>query len=222
MGFGIRFDGGASLTPTNTVLALDFQPDNVWFTADHHFCHEGILHPDHGSSRADCWETVDQMNSALLEQWCDTVGRRDIVYSIGDLLFHVGVTKAIETLRRLSGFQVILIGGNHDDTVLRKLARQGKLPDHVSFVPQTMNEYVGLDLRIDGKQVFMRHFPEVSNEEWPGQSSGTLLLHGHSHGKHKERPNALDVGWDVHGQLLSFADVGRCFEAARMRANTAT
>lgn len=185
----------------------DFQPDNVWFTADHHFFHGGILYPEHGSSRANRWGTVDQMNAALLEQWCDTVGRRDIVYSIGDLFFRVGVTKVLALLNKLSGFQIILIGGNHDDVILRKLARQGRLPGHVSFVPQPMDEYVGLDLRIDGQQVFMRHFPEALGEAWPGQASGTLLLHGHSHGNREERPGALDVGWDVHGQLLSFADV---------------
>lgn len=184
-----------------------FQPDNVWFTADHHFHHGGILHPDHGSSRAARWSTVDQMNAALLEQWCDTVGRRDIVYSLGDLFFRVGVTKTLDLLRKLSGFQIILIGGNHDDAILRKLSRQGRLPEHVSFVPQPMDEYVGLDLRIEGEQVFMRHFPEAPGEVWPGQASGSLLLHGHSHGNREERPSALDVGWDVHGRLLSFADV---------------
>lgn len=187
----------------------DFQPDNVWFTADHHFYHGGILHPDHGSSRAARWDTLDQMNAALLEQWCDTVGRRDIVYSIGDLFFRVGVAKALALLHKLSGFRIILIGGNHDDVILRKLARQGRLPDHVSLVPQSMDEYVGLDLRIDGQQVFMRHFPEVPDEAWPGQADGTLLLHGHSHGNREARPNTLDVGWDLHGELLSFAEVKR-------------
>lgn len=184
-----------------------FQPDNVWFTADHHFHHGGILHSDHGSSRASRWKTVDQMNAALIEQWCDTVGRRDIVYSLGDLFFRVGVAKVLELLRKLSGFQIVLLGGNHDDAILRKLSRQGRLPRHVSFVPHAMNEYVGLDLRIDGQQVFMRHFPEEPGAAWPGQADGTLLLHGHSHGNRDGRSGALDVGWDVHGQLLSFADV---------------
>ena len=185
----------------------DFQPDNIWFTADHHFFHAGILHRDHGSSRADRWNTVDQMHASLIEQWNDTVGRRDIVYSIGDLFFRVGMMRVLALLNQLSGFRIVLLCGNHDNMILRKLSRQGRLPKHVSLVSNPMDDYIGLDRRIDGQQVFLRHYPELPGEAWPGQASGTILLHGHSHGNREERPRALDVGWDVHGRLLSFEDV---------------
>jgi len=190
-----------------------FEPGNIWFTADHHFFHGGILHPEHGSSRAARWRLTDDMNAALLKQWRDTVGRRDIVYCLGDLFARTNsVSKVLGLLDQLSGYQIILLGGNHDDKMLRKLVRQGRLPQHVRLVANPMDEYVGLDQRIEGHQVFMRHFPNAPDEAWPGKSSGTLLLHGHSHGNREEHPARLDVGWDVHGRLLSFADVKVCMK----------
>jgi calcineurin-like phosphoesterase family protein len=190
----------------------DIEPENIWFTGDHHFFHGGILHPEHGSSRAARWSTLDEMNAALLEQWRDTVGPRDVVYSIGDLFFRVGVAKVMRLLRDLSGYQINLIGGNHDDAILRKLARRGELPANVRLIAEPMDAFVSLDFRIDGRQVFMRHFPD---EEWPGREQGTFLLHGHSHGNYDNAAARLDVGWDVHGRLLSFEDVRGYFTAAR-------
>lgn len=189
-----------------------FTPDNIWFTADHHFFHAGILHPDHGSSRADRWSTSADMTRALLEQWRDTVGPRDIVHVLGDLTFRVGVTKTLELYKQLTGFQINVMTGNHDDAMLRKLSKRGELPRNMKLVGASIEEYVGLDYRIGGQQVFMRHYPEAAGESWPGQAEGTLLLHGHSHGNKPKHPARLDVGWDVHSRLLSLADVRAHFE----------
>ena len=195
------------------MLRDDFTPNEVWFTADHHFFHAGILHPEHGSSRAARgWTTLEDMNAALLRQWRAMVGPRDIVHVLGDLTFRVGVARTLALYERLTGFQINVMGGNHDDAMLRKLSKRGELPKNMKLVGAAMDEYVGLDYRIDGRQVFMRHFPEADGEAWPGQSSGTLLLHGHSHGNKPNHPARLDVGWDVHGKLLSFADVKAHFD----------
>jgi calcineurin-like phosphoesterase family protein len=186
-------------------MMFDFRPKNVWLTADHHFFHNGILHPQHGSSRASRWSTPEEMHAALLDQWRHTVGPHDVVYSVGDLFFRIGRARTLELLRALSGFRIVLLCGNHDGERLEKLARQQALPDNVQVVPRS-ESFVALG---EYRRAVMSHW---HTERWPGRERGTVLVHGHSHGKRKVEPDRLDVGWDVYGRLLHLEEVRAYFE----------
>lgn len=190
---------------------MSFEPKNVWFTADFHFGHGGILHPAHGSTRSDRWSLVHEMDIDLLEQWRTTVGPHDMVYHIGDLFFRVGVQKVTKLLHNLSGLHVVLLLGNHDGRILRKLAARKELPDNVHVVPDEEG-FTAASHTVAGLPALMRHWPA---EDWPGKKQGCVLLHGHSHGNARSLPGRLDVGWDVHRRLLHLDEVREHFETYR-------
>lgn len=85
---------------------------NVFLIADTHFGHRGVCEffaPD-GVSPLRPWNTVTEMDEALVENWNSVVGEKDKVYHLGDVLIN---RRAFPTLGRLNGDKV-LIKGNHD------------------------------------------------------------------------------------------------------------
>jgi len=79
----------------------------VWFVSDTHFGHEAIL----GHCRPQ-FSSVEEMDEAIVENWCTTVGSGDLVYHLGDFCWS---PKDVSKYRaRLSG-TIRLVVGNHDD-----------------------------------------------------------------------------------------------------------
>ena len=80
----------------------------VFFTSDSHFCHKNIIE---FCSRP--FETVEEMNEKLVENWNKVVGPSDIVYHLGDFCF-AGSAEWHYLLGKLNG-RIHLIIGNHDE-----------------------------------------------------------------------------------------------------------
>lgn len=84
----------------------------VFLTADTHFSHLGVcqfLAPD-GVNKMRPWETTEEMDEALVENWNKVVKQKDKVYHLGDVAIN---RKGLQVLERLNGDKV-LIKGNHD------------------------------------------------------------------------------------------------------------
>lgn len=168
----------------------------VWFTADTHFGHEGIIRHCNRP-----FSTVEEMDEALIEKWNSVVTKRDTVYHLGD----VGLGRDTHTLNcvsRLNG-RKILIWGNHDSVHPRHrkaMARQQTWARF--FVAQSMMAQV----RIGGKDVLLSHFPYAGDHsdndrftQWRPRNEGTFLLHGHVHTEWILNEGMINVGVDVHG-----------------------
>ena len=56
----------------------------IFFTSDLHFGHENVLRFD---SRP--FATVEEMDSELIRRWNAKVGRGDLVYVLGDMIYSV-------------------------------------------------------------------------------------------------------------------------------------
>ena len=80
----------------------------VFFTGDLHFGHEKIISFDHRPFR-----TVEEMDAELIRRWNAKVGRGDLVYVLGDMIWKTRNEDAASLIKRLNG-QIILIKGNHD------------------------------------------------------------------------------------------------------------
>ena len=78
------------------------------YIADWHYGHANVIGYDNRP-----FQTMEEMNAALIERWNGAVTPRDTVYVLGDMFFSVKVKKAVEVLRELNGKKV-LIRGNHD------------------------------------------------------------------------------------------------------------
>ena len=87
---------------------------NRFFTADHHFGHTNILKYEDGLRRnanGGRFQTVEDMDTYLVDQWNATVSPDDTVYHLGDISYKYATIEQV--LPFLNG-KIYLIVGNHD------------------------------------------------------------------------------------------------------------
>jgi calcineurin-like phosphoesterase family protein len=84
---------------------------SVFLTSDTHFGHVGVtkfLREDGTKLRP--WDSVEEMDEAMVKLWNETVKPTDKVYHLGDVVIN---RKSLKIMHRLNGDKV-LIRGNHD------------------------------------------------------------------------------------------------------------
>ena len=156
-------------------------------TSDLHFLHKTIFRHDYPFRRQ--WNNVDEMNEGLIDHWNTTVDKHDIVWVLGDVsLGNRNETR--EILYRLNGI-INLIPGNHDQEKI------SVFKDRCTVLPRMMQ------YRYDKVLVEMCHYPI---EDWYKIHHGYPHFHGHTHGSLPHPGRRLDVGFDVHGRILSFKE----------------
>lgn len=146
----------------------------VFFTADSHFGHKGVIRL---AGRP--FGSVEEMEEGLIERWNAVVAPGDLVYHLGDFCFK-GSKAAAKVLERLNG-DIVLIRGNHDSKNSLKLERWRAVHDL-------------LEITLQKQRIALCHYPLL---EWPGAWKGALHLHGHTHGQVPPHSRRADVGADV-------------------------
>jgi calcineurin-like phosphoesterase family protein len=89
---------------------------NIWFISDTHFSHSNILtfSDAHGNKVRPQFDSVEQMNEIIIDNWNKTVKPGDKVYHLGDVAF--GPKQDWPKLfTRLAGRKRLILG-NHDHT----------------------------------------------------------------------------------------------------------
>jgi calcineurin-like phosphoesterase family protein len=138
-----------------------------WFISDTHFSHKNII-----GYTGRPFQTVDEMDKTLMENWNESIRPEDTVFFLGD--FGLGSSDFLTDLcSRLHGYK-ICIRGNHDGT------------------PAKMHK-IGFSLVLESAFIKIgRHVVELIHiPSHPAPAH--FQLHGHVHEK---RPNQL-----VDGQL---------------------
>lgn len=176
-------------------MITKFSGNNLFLTSDTHFGHQHILRLCERP-----FDTIEEHDQKLIENWNSVVGPEDTVFHLGDFCFG-GAQKWKEIRDQLNG-HIILILGNHD----MKNASQGML---------TMFDYVSQQMRIqiDGRNVYLNHFPFLTFAHWnPDVYSRDALafaLSGHTHIRKGDtgfdaqftslyKPTQYDVGVDLN------------------------
>jgi len=153
-----------------------------YYTSDCHLDHRNII-----KYEGRPFDSTDDMNSYIINNINEFVGKKDILHILGDFSFS-GVDRTIEFLRMIKCKNIVLVLGNHDahlDTVTKRL--------RLSVVARVVNNIHMV--KDDGKNVCLCHFPI---EEWPSKSKGCVHLHGHSHGNLEHIiENRFDIGVDT-------------------------
>ncbi|MBS3079476.1 metallophosphoesterase [Candidatus Pacearchaeota archaeon] len=144
---------------------------NVFFTADPHYGHKGIL-----NHRA--FASVDEMNYTMTERHNSVVGRRDLVYIIGDFAWK----NHAKFISLLHGKKVLILG-SHD-----------KMNQEILSQFTEVHRY--MEISVEGQKIVLFHNPIDS---WEGMYRGVWHFYGHSHGRTVETMTKLrcDVGVDV-------------------------
>jgi calcineurin-like phosphoesterase family protein len=143
----------------------------VFFISDTHFGDHRVLNL---YSRP--FESVADMDAAMIERWNTAVGAQDEVWHVGD--FARSAALAAEILPRLNGRKHLILGNNDP------------LPQPEGW--ESIAPYA--ELRIDGVDLVLCHYPF---RRWKGMDRGSVNLHGHSHGRLKPLPRQFDIGADV-------------------------
>lgn len=169
----------------------------VFFTSDTHFFHRAIIQYCQRP-----FDSLAQMNTAIMRIWNRQVRKTDRVYHLGDVSFG-GASETFQLLAQLNG-EICLITGNHDD----KLSSDPYLCERFSFVQPYHEE------TISGQKIIMCHYPIT---QWNYAQRGSWHLYGHTHGSIQLAGRAMDVGIDAHPQfrLWSFEEIAQRLQARR-------
>ena len=136
----------------------------VFVTSDTHYYHHNVLKFE---PEARPFSSVEEMNEVLVERWNSVVGKRDMVWHLGDVCF--GRIENLEILSRLNG-QKKLVLGNHDKhpaSVYLKYFRdvQACVPYDkciLTHIPIHPSQFYGFEANVHGHL----HSKEVMN--YPG------------------------------------------------------
>lgn len=169
------------------------------FTSDLHFFHKNIFN---FTSRD---TNIIEHNDWVINKCNSKIKNDSIVYHLGDMFFKCTNEEAVEVMKKLNGTWLFILG-NHDNK------------DKINTIINTVNKETNSNHKIVGeyakilvkmttpelnikKQIILCHYPI---EEWDSSHYGSIMLHGHTHGKkelhggHKlsNLQNRLDVGLD--------------------------
>jgi calcineurin-like phosphoesterase family protein len=173
---------------------------NIWFTSDTHFGHTNIAGPS-----VSVWKdgyrnfnSVQEMNDALVHNINKIVGEDDHLYHLGDWSFG-GVHNIYYFRKSLICKNIHLILGNHDHHIKDK---------EIKFLDSSFNP---MDLFSSVQHVFTGkigsrefHLSHYSHQVWPASHKGVIHLFGHSHGSLKGIGRSMDVGVDTHKEFRPY------------------
>ncbi|MFP9191203.1 hypothetical protein ACLI4Q_06005 [Natrialbaceae archaeon A-CW1-1] len=126
------------------------------------------LHLDHTNIMESCdrpFDTVEEMNRTLIENWNMTVSDDDVVFFLGDLGHFADEDDLRRWLDRLNG-RIVFIEGNHDS------------PSRYVDGVHTHQYYI---LSQGEWELCCTHRPENTPRFWDG-----WIIHGHHHNTHPE------------------------------------
>ena len=170
----------------------------VFFTSDLHFGHRHVLEACRPQ-----FETTDEMDRYLLENWNSTITDRDEVYILGDLCYK-SKHQVEYYLSQMAGIKHLIIG-NHDYKWMKELE------DKERYFVSIENMSV---ISIGKNLLTLCHYPLL---EWNRsryaldyETSTSWLIHGHIHNSttldayryiKEHLPCALNAGVDVNNYV---------------------
>lgn len=173
----------------------NYKPEEsrIWFVSDTHYNHKNICLGTSNwvdKSKTRDFLTLEEMNSAIVENINNNVKENDILFHLGDFSFG-GLDSIFEFREKIKCKNIHLILGNHDHHILKN-------KNNTQSLFKSVNNYEHLVVGINNvKHTFvLMHYPIAS---WDGLTNGVMHLHGHVHLFNDERlgpGKMMDVGMD--------------------------
>ena len=168
----------------------------IWVSSDTHFCHdrEFIWGPRGFNS-------VHEMNEAIIKNWNSVVSWDDEVYLLGDIMLN-NDAEGIRCLNRLAG-KIYILTGNHDTT--------NRVQQYVNIRPTILHLGLAYILKYEGYHFYLSHYPTlVGNYDDSDKPLNKRLISlcGHTHTK--DPFHDWDKGIIYHCEL----DAHNCYPIA--------
>lgn len=176
---------------------------NIFFTADFHLNHANVIKY---ANRP--FNSVEQMNQTIIQNWNAIVKPSDIVYFLGDFAF-AGKEKIREFRSQLNG-DIILIVGNHDRTKKSMTECGFYIPTNVD---RRFDHYMICEkiLNVSLEPLLLTHSPySVQKQDIMDKfhvSFSMWNLHGHVHVPHATTINAEKREINVNVELWDYKPV---------------
>lgn len=139
---------------------------NIFFTGDLHFGHQNVLAFDNRP-----FETIEEMDAELIRRWNNKVGKGDLVYVLGDMIWKSRNDDAPSIIKSLNG-QIILIKGNHD-----RFLHNAKAKSALAGIKDSDDICVTLQDGTTRRVILSHYFIPMYN----GHRYQAIHLHAHSH-----------------------------------------
>ena len=138
----------------------------IFFTADTHFGHENVIQFDKRP-----FSSASEMDEEMIKRWNNKVGKGDLVYVLGDMIWKSLTDYAEPLIKSLNG-QIILIKGNHD-----RFINNAKAKKALAGIKDYDDIVVTLENGNKRRCILSHYFMPFYN----AHRYQTILLHGHSH-----------------------------------------
>lgn len=136
---------------------------NIFFTSDLHFGHNNIIRFDNRP-----FNSVEEMDKALIANWNRKVKDEDTVYVLGDISWYKD-EKTVEIFQMLKGHK-ILIKGNHD-----------RLHGKIKYCFDEIYDYK--EITLPGNiHITLCHYPITFFNR---HHYGSYMFYGHVHNSHE-------------------------------------
>lgn len=158
----------------------------IYFSSDLHFNHnKPFIYADRGFS------SVDEMNTAIIDNFNNVLTHQDDLYLLGDTLMG-NTSETILLFQQLKG-KIHLIWGNHDTNNRQRILAQ----------QQNVVEVLGYANIINYKKYnfYISHFPAITanNDDGKPLTCCILCLAGHTHSTEKfDQCGSYNVAVDAH------------------------
>lgn len=156
----------------------------IYFTSDLHFNHnKDFIYKARG------FNSVEEMNEKIIDNFNSVVDYADPVYILGDVVLG-DIESGIECLKRLNGRKILIIGNHDSDNKILRYKEEGIFSD-IQF---------GFRMKANKRTHFyLSHYPSlVNNFDDPKK---IWNLHGHTHSTEKFEITGhknYNVGLDAH------------------------
>ena len=138
----------------------------IFFTSDNHFGHERVIQFDGRP-----FSSVEEMDAEMIRRWNAKVGKGDLVYVLGDMIWKTHSDEAPTLIKSLNG-QIILIKGNHD-----RFLHNAKAKNALAGIKDYDDICVTLEDGTKRRCILSHYFIPMYN----GHRYQAIHLHGHSH-----------------------------------------
>ena len=169
--------------------------DKIFVTSDLHFNHDKeFVYKPRG------FNTVEEMNTAIINNWNSIIDNEDDIYVLGDLMLGDN-EKGLECIKQLNG-RLHIILGNHD-TAVREQIYTEQCDNVIEVKYATIIKYRKYHF-------YLSHYPTMTaNFDSDSLHNCLINLYGHTHQKtnfYNEMPFIYHIGLDSHNNTPVLLD----------------
>lgn len=184
--------------------------NKIYVMSDPHYGHVNICKKTSSWKNKDGtrdFDSVEQMNDAIVKSINDIVGVDDILVCVGDWSFG-GISNIYTFWSRLVCKNIHLIPGNHDENI-----KKNKVLPNAPFDERPNDLFTILPelykFKYGKETIIYSHYPL---EQWEDMDKGSIHIHGHTHhnldnSEINKKYRRIDVGWTPKNPVYLLDDI---------------